>query len=47
MAHYNIGVDYHKKFSYFVVKDKSGQILRKGQVPNRSDKVRSFLKTFH
>ena len=46
MAHYNIGVDYHKKFSYFVVKDKSGQILRKGQVQNSSDKVRSFLKPF-
>ena len=46
MAQYNIGVDYHKKFSYFVVRNQSGQVLRQGQVPNRPDKVYNFLKPF-
>ena len=30
MAKYNIGVDYHKKFSYLVVKDEKGKVLRSG-----------------
>ena len=35
MAKYNIGVDYHKKFSYLVVKNKEGQVLREGQIQNK------------
>ena len=27
MAKYNIGVDYHKKFSYLVVKEEKGRVL--------------------
>ena len=46
MAKYNIGVDYHKKFSYLVVKDKAGQVLRSGQVNNSKASVEKFLGPF-
>lgn len=46
MAKYNIGVDYHKKFSYMVVKDQQGQVLRSGQIANSKSSVESFLKPF-
>ena len=46
MAKYNIGVDYHKKFSYMVVKDYSGKVLRHGQIQNTFDHVNNFLKPF-
>ncbi len=46
MAKYNIGVDYHKKFSYMVVKDHTGKVLRSGQVNNSQSNVESFLRPF-
>lgn len=46
MAKYNIGVDYHKKFSYFVIKNEKGKILRSGQVNNFKANVASFLAPF-
>lgn len=46
MAKYNIGVDYHKKFSYFVVKDEKGKVLKNGQVINEKALVKSFLAPF-
>lgn len=46
MAKYNIGVDYHKKFSYLVVKDEMGKVLRSGQVMNKKADVNKFLKPF-
>jgi len=46
MSQYNIGVDYHKKFSYLVVKEKTGRTLRSGQVLNNFKSVSSFLKPF-
>lgn len=46
MAKYNIGVDYHKKFSYLVVKDKSGEVLRSGQVQNTQSSVVKFLAPY-
>lgn len=46
MANYNIGVDYHKKFSYLVVKNKSGKLLRSGQVNNFKSDVEKFLAPF-
>lgn len=46
MAKYNIGVDYHKKFSYMVVKDEKGKVLRSGQVNNAKASVASFLGPF-
>ena len=46
MSEYNIGVDYHKKFTYFVVKDSKGKVLRNGQLPNEKDRVADFLSPF-
>ncbi|OQW53882.1 MAG: transposase [Proteobacteria bacterium SG_bin7] len=46
MAKYNIGVDYHKKFSYLVVKDQGGQVLRSGQIQNTQDSVSKFLAPY-
>lgn len=46
MAKYNIGVDYHKKFSYLVVKDHGGQVLRQGQIENTADSVNKFLAPY-
>jgi len=46
MAKYNIGVDYHKKFSYMVVKDEKGQVLRSGQIQNSRSSVNKFLAPF-
>jgi len=46
MAKFNIGVDYHKKFSYMVVKDQQGNNLRSGQVANQRSSVASFLAPF-
>ena len=46
MSEYNIGVDYHKKFTYFVVKDSKGKVLKNGQLPNEKDRVADFLSPF-
>lgn len=46
MAKYNIGVDYHKKFSYLVVKDQGGQVLRSGQIENTEASVNRFLAPY-
>ncbi len=46
MAKYNIGVDYHKKFSYLVVKEEKGKVLRSGQVTNSKKAVTDFLAPF-
>ena len=46
MANYNIGVDYHKRFTYFVVKDSKGKVLKNGQVINRKEHVQRFLAGF-
>lgn len=46
VAKYNIGVDYHKKFSYLVVKEEKGRVLRSGQVGNSKKAVTDFLEPF-
>lgn len=46
MYKYHIGVDYHKKYSYIVVKDTQGQVLRSGQVINTKKSVKDFLQPF-
>lgn len=43
--HY-IGVNYHKKYSYVVVKDKDGKVRRRGKVNNRREEFRQFLKPY-
>jgi len=39
---YYIGVDYHKKYSYVVVKDREGRVERRGKVDNT--KVRAIAE---
>lgn len=46
MAKHNIGIDYHKKFSYVVVKDEKGKVLRSGQIMNTKQDVKKFLAPF-
>lgn len=41
-----IGVDYHKKYSYLVVKDKDGHVEGRGTVNNTKQEVQQFLKPF-
>ena len=43
--HY-IGVDYHKKYSYVVVKDEQGRRERKGMVNNTKEEFQKFLKPY-
>jgi transposase len=40
---YYIGVDYHKKYSYMVVKDQEGNLKDKGTVNNLQEEVEEFL----
>jgi len=40
---YYIGVDYHKEYSYLVVKDEHGKIERRGRVRNSKEEVQQFL----
>jgi len=40
--HY-IGIDYHKRYSYIVVKDEEGQVERKGVVGNTKEELQHFL----
>jgi transposase len=44
-VHY-IGVDYHKKYSYVVVKDKEGKVERRGKVDNTKEEFRQLLKPY-
>ena len=41
--HY-IGVDYHKKYSYVVVKDKDGKVERRGKVNNSKENLDKWQK---
>jgi len=43
--HY-IGVDYHKKYSYVVVKDREGKVERRGKVDNTKEEFRQLLKPY-
>lgn len=38
-----IGVDYHKAFSFAVVMDESGNILKKGRIDNDPHLLREFI----
>jgi transposase len=44
-VHY-IGVDYHKKYSYIVVKDREGKVERRGMVNNSRDDLHDFLEPY-
>jgi transposase len=43
---YHIGVDYHKKYSFMVVKDNRGQVVKSGQVINQKKYVEKFVEPF-
>ena len=43
--HY-IGVDYHKKYSYVVVKDREGKVEQRGMVNNTKEEFRQLLKPY-
>jgi len=44
-VHY-IGVDYHKKYSYIVVKDREGKVERRGTVNNNREDLHNFLEPY-
>jgi len=44
---YYIGVDYHKRYSYLVVKDKDGKVELRGKVNNTKEEFRQLLKPYH
>ncbi len=44
---YYIGVDYHKKYSYVVVKDREGQVKRRGKVNNTKEEFQQLLEPYH
>jgi len=39
-----IGVDQHKKFSYIVVMDEKGRIVKEGKVVNDREELKAFLR---
>jgi len=41
--HY-VAVDYHKQYSYLVVKDREGRVERRGAVNNRREEFKQFLE---
>lgn len=41
-----IGVDYHKRYSYLVVKDWEGKVERRGKVSNTKEEFRNFLEGY-
>jgi hypothetical protein len=41
-----IGVDYHKKYSYIVVKNEDGRIEGRGTVNNTREEVQRFLEPY-
>jgi len=43
--HY-IGVDYHKRYSYMVVKNEDGEVKGRGSVSNNKEEVRQFLQPY-
>jgi hypothetical protein len=43
--HY-IGVDYHKRYSYIVVKDEEGRVERRGAVSNTKEELQNFLEPY-
>ena len=41
-----IGVDYHKRYLYIVVKDEDGNIKGRGTINNTREEVWHFLKPY-
>ena len=43
--HY-IGVDYHKSYSYIVVKDSEGFVEQRGSVSNEKEQLQRFIEPY-
>ena len=41
-----IGIDYHKKYSYVVVKNKDGRVQARSTVNNTREEIRQFLEPY-
>jgi len=41
-----IGVDYHKKYSYIVVKNEDGRVEGRGTVNNTKEEIQQFLESY-
>ena len=41
-----IGIDYHKKYSYIVVKDREGAVEQRGMVSNSREEVQKFVEPY-
>lgn len=39
-----IGIDHHKKTSYITIKDRQGEIIKRGNIDTRPDALSAFLK---
>jgi len=46
MSKHYLGVDYHKAFSVFCLKDEKGQVIRQRKINNTIDEVESFLEKY-
>ncbi len=38
-----IGIDHHKKMSYITVRDREGNIVKRGAIPTKKDALSLFL----
>lgn len=43
---YHIGLDYHKRYSYLVVKDEEGRVKQRGLVRNDKEELEEFLRSY-
>lgn len=43
---YHIGVDYHKRYSYLVVKDDQGLVKQRGSISNNKEELEKFLRPY-
>lgn len=43
---YYIGVDYHKRYSYLVIKDEQGKLIEKGSILNSREDYEVFLRPY-
>jgi len=39
-----IGIDHHKKTSYITIKDRQGEVIKRGNIDTRPDALSAFLK---
>ena len=42
-----VGVDYHKRFSYLIIMDEKGNIVKEGKINNTKESLNRFLNNPH